>query len=89
MGFCVFSLGVPVCVSVTPYAKNLFIMRKSARQNAPYAKLGQSPLFGWTRKDLSCGLGVCGMGNEGKGGVYSNFLYSFLNLEILRDKKKL
>lgn len=78
-----------VCVSVTPYAKKLFIMGKSARQNAPYVKMGQSHLFGWTRKDLSCGLGVCGIGNEEKGGVYSNFLYTVLNLEILRDKKKL
>lgn len=80
LGFRVFSLDVFFCVSVIPYVKNLFIVRKSVRQNAPYVKLGQSPLFSGTRKNLSCGLGMCGVGN---------FMYTFLNLEIFRDKKML
>jgi hypothetical protein len=46
--FHVFSVGIFVSVSVISQAKNLFIMRKSARQGGQYIKLGQSSLFSGT-----------------------------------------
>lgn len=36
---------------------------------------------------LIVGCVVCEVGTGEEGDVYSNFMHTFLNLEILRDKK--